>query len=295
MYRRIGHGSCSLRDVTQAGTERRHAAGLAALLGVASVAAWSAFAQPELKVIRSAEPVHPGEPYRVVYEVSWEGEPGAYAIGPAKVETIDWGVVTFGALESTVRAGINVVAQEVTIIPGRTGRFEFPEILIPYRNPEDLTPPEAYAPATNPTDPGVDPTLVAPPFILLAKPDRTLAWVFGGLGALLLCLMLGGWSARKRRRPAPHPSFSPPPVSEDLLQDARRSRLDGNAYAFYLALIRALELCPEEGRLAQSLKTRAQEVGFGGTPPSDDRMNADYDAVRRALDAQLRKSENPRA
>jgi hypothetical protein len=244
-----------------------------------------ASAEPSLKVTRPEGPARLHEPYEVVLTVSWPGDPAEYVVLPAQVESLDWGRVNVERAESVVQSGINSVSQTVSIVAHESGAFEVPEILIAYRHPEDLTPPEtAAAPATNPKGPGVDPTLRARPFILHVKPDRTLAWVFGGLGALLLCLMLGWWFARKRRPPAGHLSSPASPGPEELLQEAARRRLDGQPYEYYLALTRALEVCPDESQLFNELSIRAQQAGYQGVRPSDEQMQADYDAVARALE-----------
>lgn len=265
------------------------------LAAVAVAAAGASHAQPELKRISPDGAAHPGEPYAITLEVSWAGEPDRWAVLPAEVAEFSWGSAKVEKAEAYVREnGINVVSQTVHLTPARTGEFETPEILIGYRNPEDLTPPEAFAPATNPTGPGDDPTLRATlgpslradPFILHVKPDRTLAWVFGGLGALLLlCLMLVGRSARKRRPPAGHLFFSPSPASSEYttLEEARRHRLDGRPYEYYLALTRAVSVCPGEDALTSRLRERTQAVGYQGVVPTEAQMSEDYSDVERAL------------
>ena len=66
---------------------------------------------------------------------------------------------------------------------------------IPYAFPETQEPPETTAPATHPIGPDpLLPTLRAAPLTPRVKPDRTLAWVSGGLGNILLLLSTGlGW------------------------------------------------------------------------------------------------------
>lgn len=260
------------------------------LAAVALAAAGASHAQPELKTIHPKGPVHQDEPFTVVCEVSWAGSPGQWAVLPAQVEPFDWGSAEVTQIKASVRDGINVLTQNVVIKPVKAGAHKSPEILIAYRNPEDLTPPETSAPATDPMGTRVDPTLRTTPFILHVKPDRTLAWVFGGLGALLLCLVLGWWSARKRRPPAGHLPFSPTLSAESaLLEDARRHRLDGHPYEFYLSLMRTLSACPNEGDLSSRLKECAQAVGYQGVVPTEAQMNDHYAEVERALARRLRR------
>jgi hypothetical protein len=73
---------------------------------------------------------------------------------------------------------------------------------------------------------------------------------------------------------------------QGALHAARRQRLDGKFYEFYLELGRAAAALPSEGRppgLAETLKARAQEVGYKGVRPTDDRMDGDVRDVERAL------------
>ncbi len=79
--------------------------------------------------------------------------------------------------------------------------------------PETQEPPETTAPATHPIGPDpLFPTLRATPLTLRVKPDRTLAWVSGGLGntsTRLLLLSTGlGWQATDPRL-SPQPTPTP--------------------------------------------------------------------------------------
>lgn len=242
------------------------------------------WAQPTLEVVGPQKAVHPGRPCFITLNVRWAGAPEAYRILPAKVAPVDWGQISVSEAVSTVKDGMNLVTQTITVIPSRAGTYEIADILIPYRTPEDLTPPEADAPATDHTMPSVDPTLNGAPILLHVRPDRTLAWLSGGLGVLLLCTLLGWWSVRKSRPSAGQPS-PPIPVASpyhDLLLEARKHRLDGHSYDYYLALSRVASALPAETGLVRLLKDRAQDVGYRGIRPTEEQMNADYAAVERA-------------
>jgi hypothetical protein len=257
---------------------------LGLFLAVLVLGAGASPIKPELKVIRPKGAAHPQEPYLVTCVVSWSGSAGLSVL-PAKIGSIDWGAVKVEKAVASAQGGIFRVEQSVVITPAKAGDFKTPEILIPYRNPEDLTPSEASAPATNPIAPSVDPTLRADPFILHVRPDRTLAWVSGGLGALLLCFGLGWRFARKRRSPTGHlPLPSNVPTSEHAaLHDARQFRLDGKPYEFYLSLNRAISVCPGETDLIKRIRERAQAVGYQGAVPTDAQMTTDYQEVERIL------------
>lgn len=249
--------------------------------------------EPQLKLLRPAGPAHPNVPYRIVFEVSWNG-PATLSVLPAEIESIDWGTVNVEKTESSTRDGIFVVAQTVSLVPARAGDHKVPEILIPYRNPEDQNPSEAAAPATNPKARGIYPMLRADPFILPVRPDRTLAWLSAGLGVPLL-LGLGWWFARKRLSPAGPISFSQraPTAGETAFEEARRQRLDGRPYEFYLHLNRALSGVPGEAELIKQIRERAQAVGYQGVVPTDAQMNADYEAVERVLARQPHEEARP--
>ncbi len=259
-----------------------------------------AVAEPSLEVFPEVGKARPGKAYRIVYEVSWEGDPGDYAICPAEADAIDRGTVAVREARSFVRDGRNVVSQTVEIIPDEPGDYETPEIRIAYLHPEATSPAEAAAPGTVPSDPGVPPSLRADPSCMQVRPSRTLAWVFGGLGVSLLLLSLGWWSAWRLRRPQPQPQTAAAmdwPAVQEALHAARRHRLDGRFYEFYLALGRAAGLVEEvdvsavedrdspvsRSRLGQALFSRAEEVGYRGVRPTDDEMDSDLRAVERAL------------
>ncbi len=265
-------------------------------LGVISLVAASylsaAWAQPTLELIGPQEAAHPGQPSRITVIVRWTGSPEAYRILPAKVAPVEWGQISVSEAVSTVKDGMNVVTQTITVIPARAGTFQIADILIPYRTPEDLTPPEADAPATDPTMPSVDPTLNGAPILLHVRPDRTLAWLSGGLGVLLLCILLGWWRVRKSRPSAGHPPLRhPADDSNDVLIEARKHRLDGHPYEYYLSLSRAASSWSAEARLVRLLRDRAQDVGYRGIRPTEEQMNADYDAVERVV-RRLREERN---
>ena len=255
---------------------------------VLSLAAWtygSAAVGPELTVAPQEGKARPGRPYRIVCEVSWEGDPGAYAIAPAEVDQIEWGTVTVREARAFVRDGRNVVSQTVEIVPDKPGDYKTPEIRIAYLQPEATPPAKTAAAGTVPSAPSVPPTLVADPSEMVVRPSRRLAWVFGGLGTFLLLLLpLGWWSARLLRRPQPKPESAAATsylAAQDALQQARQYRLDGEFYEYYRALGRAAR--PVAPDLADTLDVRGKAVGYRGVRPTDDDMDSDWRAVERVL------------
>jgi hypothetical protein len=258
----------------------------------------AAAAEPELTVIPQEGSVHPNRAYRIVCEVSWVGSPLDYAILPAEADPIDWGTAKVSHVRAYVRSDAdgarNIVSQTLEITPNKTGEFQTPEIRISYLTPEATSPaensaaPKAAAPGTVPPDSGASPSLRADPFSIVVQPDRTLIWVFGGLGASLLLTALGWRFARHSRKP--QPTLSPKPADLPAIQGglhrARQLRLDGNFYEYYLELARTVNGLPTERKpagLAEALEGRAQAVGYQGVRPTDDEMDGNFRDVERAL------------
>ncbi|MDX9973832.1 MAG: hypothetical protein RBU21_12690 [FCB group bacterium] len=77
------------------------------------------------------------------------------------------------------------------------------------------------------------------------------------------------------------------------LEEARRQRLDGHPYEFYLQLNRALSAHPGETGVIKQIREHAQAVGYQGTVPTDAQMNADYEAVARVLARQPHEEARP--
>lgn len=248
------------------------------------------YAEPELKVYPDQQPAHPHHAYHIVCEVTWEGDPAQYAIQPAKTESLDWGTMAVTKMDATVRNGTNVVAQTVEIVPSKIGEFKTPAITIAFLHPEDISPSETNASRTDPPARGASPTLASDPFTLRVQPDRTLAWVSGGLGVLSISVALGWWLAKRLRRRQAERTSPPPaidiPGAERALQNARQRRINGEYYEYYLELTHAVQVLspsqPEQD-LAARLKLRANDIGFRGVRPTEDDLDGDVRAVERAL------------
>jgi len=250
-----------------------------------------AVAEPELKVTPQEGSAHLNRPFRVVLEVTWQGSPSDYAVLPAEVGALDWGSVQLGPMESTTRDGLNLVAQTVEFVPNKTGEFKTPEIKVSYLDPEATPPAEKAAPETAPPDSGASPSLRADPFLILVRPARTWFWISGGLGASLLLVLAGWWSARRWRRPQPAPRMDSTPAVDvtairEALHRAKQHRLDGNFYGCYREMARAAAGLPREDNgycLADRISARAQEVGYRNIRPTDDEIDGAFREIERAL------------
>ncbi len=243
---------------------------------------------PELKVTPEEGTFRTGRPFHVRCEVQWPGDPAAYAVPPVEIGAIDWGSVATGPSEATVRDGMNVVSQTITITPNQSGTFTLPEIKVALQGPEA---PPAPATSESPTHPGetsVPQPLLSFPQSVSVYPDRTSAWVVGILGALPPFL-LGIWLVRRKRRRAIGAEMPASPASqadiESALQAARQHRIDGDFYGFYRELSRTAEpLAPYDGELGQVMAERLRQTGYGGLRPSEDMMDGDFRAVERAFE-----------
>lgn len=248
-------------------------------------------AEPELKVIPQKGSAHLSRPFRVVLEVTWQGSPSDYAILPAEVGAFDWGFAQLGRMESTVRNGLNLVSQTVEFVPNKTGEFKTPEIKVSYLDPEATPPAEKTAPETAPPDSSASPSLRADPFLILVRPARTWFWISGGLGASLLLICVGWWSARRLRRPRPTPRMDSAQAVDvsavrEILHRAKQHRLDGDFYGCYREMARAAASLPREENgycLADRLSARAQEVGYRNIRPTDDEIDGAFREIERAL------------
>jgi hypothetical protein len=242
---------------------------------------------PELNVIRPEGPAVAGQPYTVTCEVSWTGGPADFVVAPAEADAIEWGVLTLTGVRAFVRDGVNVISQTVEIVPKEPGEYEVPALKMAYLLPEATSPAETATTETDPSASSVSPALTADPFKLVVRRSRPMVWVFGGLGAplILLLLLLGWWTVRRvRRGPQPTPQTS---AAMDLrgvqaaLLVAHQHRLDGKFYEYYTELTRAAERVAP--KLAPALKRQAESAGYRGERPTDDAMDSDLRAIERAL------------
>jgi len=269
-------------------------------LALLAAACGTVAAEPELTVVKPERSARPNRPYRVVYEVSWQGEAADYVVLPAQVaapaaqngdeaeEEADWATMSLAQAEGTVDGDTQRVSQVLEIVPHKTGEFTIPEIEIAYLDPEAI--PLAENTAQLATLPGssAPPSLRAKPFPLIVRPSAPPVWLFAGLGVLLVLGVAGWWLVHRmgRRRPAPVESAGDLAGIQNVLHGARRQRLDGKYYEFYVELARAAEMMDTKDRepgLLSALKERAQDAGFRGVRPTDDQMDGDWGDVERVF------------
>lgn len=255
--------------------------------------------EPEVEVVLSEGVARPGLPYEVSLEVSWRGDADAFAILPAEFEAVEWGTVALSRTRSFVRDGDMVVAQTLTIVANEAGDFELPAIKIGYLSPEAVVQAETSASdEADSTNPSVTPALRVPPFTLEVRDSSLLLWMSLGFGALLFLLLLV-WLIFRRscRMPGDQPEISTMSAQvaqvQEVLHEARKHRLDGKYYDFYLSLGRGAELVRDMGgdaSLASRFRKTGEDVGYRSLRPLDDDMDMDYRELERVLTLCRRES-----
>jgi hypothetical protein len=272
----------------------------------ALVLAFPVASQPTLERFTETEGVYLKRPVEVGYEVRWHGALDAYVVLPPEFEDVDWADMTLGPSEAFVRDGENVVRQTIVLTPQEVGTFEVPEIRVGYLTPGDLDAVKQPEEVSAEQEPEREiPKLRAAGFTVEVQKDRTLLWAaLAVIGAGLL-LYLGGMGIFLLRRtqeagPDPAADASGRGHPADLnaaglaLHEAKRCRVDGDRYTFYVNLAKAAEMLgSEHEELAGVLQARAQKVGFTGYMPTEDDMETDYRAVARVLTQTRDEDEAP--
>ena len=264
---------------------------------VGMAAAFCAFtettvAEPELTVTPQSETARVGEPFPLEYTITWEGEPEDWQIMPPQAEDLEWAAFHVREARAHSQDNTHVVAFTVEVTPFEEGEFELRDVHIGFLSPEDLSPLERSENPAPSAGPDASPRLRADPLTLRVLPQRTMAGIFGPLGALIVLLLLPiGWGlARLIRKPpaepSPVPADSSPEEIRAILTECRTRRMEGAYYDFYNTLARAAGLITSEtSELTQLLRARAQEIGYGGAHPTPDDMEGHLREVEQTFKA----------
>ena len=243
------------------------------------------YAEPELELKQGNGLARPGEPYEFVCEVSWPGLAQDYSIRTAELDPIDWGKVRVKEVRTFNRDGYNVVSQTIEIIANDVGEYENPSGLIKYISPEASVKAIAQD-GTVPAEPEVSPTLRLTPFTLNVQKSSSLLWTGLCLGALPIIAIAVFLFLKLARKGALEPADTTHSGNiaeiKDVLHTARKHRLDGKYYEFYVELGRAAHLL-SASELKSRLDGRSDAVGYRGEQPSEDHMDTDYREVERVL------------
>lgn len=264
-------------------------------------------AQPMLERLTETQVVYLKRPVEVGYEVRWHGGPDAYHVLPPEFEDVDWADITLGPVEAFVSDGENVVRQSIVLIPLEEGTFEVPDMRVGYLTPGDLDAVKQPEEVSEEQEPEQEiPRLRASGFTVDVRKDLTLLWgalAVIGAGVLLYSGGMAIFLLRRTRKAGPEPDATEKGETRpaDLrsaglaLHEAKRCRVEGDMYAFYVSLAKAAELLgSEHEELAAVLQARAQKVGFQNYAPTEDEIETDYRAVARVL-TQTRDEEEATA
>jgi hypothetical protein len=252
---------------------------------IMALMAGAALAQePALEVYRTTdETARVGRPVEIVYDVAWQGEPQSLHVLPLQIEEVEWGSVALVKSEAYQSEQLNHVAQTVEIIPGNTGEFHVPKVLIPLRYPEATFPTEQGTDESGSPHPGAYPTLRADPLPITVRAARSPAWISGGLGASFFVLGLVYYWMRRRTTMAQAP-LTPEQrhgQARQMMHRARRHRLDGDFRAYYIELGQTASLF-NETTLKVRFDKMADLAGYAGTRPTDDDLDAAWRDIERA-------------
>lgn len=272
----------------------------------AFVLAFPVASQPALERLADTDVVYLKRPAEVGYEVRWHGAPDTYTVLPPEFDEVDWADMTLGPSEAFVRDGENVVLQSIVLTPQEVGSFEVPEIRVGYLTPEALDPAKQPEEVSGEQEPEREiPKLRISGFAVEVRKDRTLLWAalaVIGAGALLYLGGMGVFLLRRNQEAGPDSAAGSGNERRpaDLraaglaLHEAKRYRVEGDMYAFYVNLAKAAELLgSEHEELAGVLQARSQKVGFQKYAPTGDEMEIDYRAVARVLTQSRNEDEAP--
>ncbi len=223
----------------------------------------------------------PGDVFPVEYRVSWTDGDGSLVVLPPELPALEWG--TAAVLEMHIRD------YETQFVVGcranNPGTYSLPALTI--RLVKDL---DSAVTTITKLD-GATPTQVMesePVQVVFRKPHTTL-WIGGILIALLAGIGIAVYRQHKSRLEETNvPGASPLEQAQELLHQARRSRLDGDFYAFYRALHGALTCIaahsPEpHTTLREKIKRAIDDTGYRGMRPSDDVLEGDFRDVERIV------------
>lgn len=252
-------------------------------------------------MILEEESVAPNQAFPVVYEITWSGDPSAFLIAPPEVEALSWGTGRVVQSQSNEREGLNVLYYRLEFTAEGPGNYEIPGIAFRY-----FTPDQVAQPGPTQSDPGETtgqadadaPMLRAEPILLIVRAPNTVPVPTLVAVAILACCVLAGVWFFVRRRSWVTPPSQADPLAEvsATMHTARGRRLDGDYYAFYGEMLKAVQHL-EPGTAVRALQTalsdRGREVGFTGVRPTDDEMDGVERDVERAVSKARMAAESP--
>ncbi len=286
------HGMCSPGCMNLRGLDPAFSAMLA--LGAGLVFAQvTAAAEPTVSyAVSPAQPVAKA-PFQVTYEVRWEGDAESLGVLPAEPASVAWGTGRLTEAKAVADEDGQRLHYTVEYVADRAGEMQVPPLALSYV----LEPPleerakvvaDASAAAAAPVK-AVEPrSLEAPGFSVTVGRDLGLAWLIGGIGAVVLAAGAALAGIQLRRRRASRVSVpAEGSTMQSLTNLARQHRLDGKFYEYYRELARAATLMAPSvaaKKLREKFEQNAQQVGYGALRPTEDELEGalrDLDRVTR--------------
>jgi hypothetical protein len=216
-----------------------------------------------------------GRPVHVEYAVEWEGAPDAYVVEPPVLDVAhDWTSAEVVRSAARVDNGVNSLRYTLALETDNPGEHQTPVVTVAY-----------YPTVSGESEPVKDvlyserfPVRVGRPFDARLYPVIALA--------VALTVLAGGYALRVRRmRQAAMPGAGLEDPVPSILHAARGHRLDGDYYAYYRELSRAvshLSNVPEAKALKTRLKEMSDAVGYKAAVPTPDELDGDLRDVERA-------------
>jgi hypothetical protein len=223
----------------------------------------------------------PGDVFPVVYTVYSSDGDEDFVVLPPELPALEWGtanVMDLHAADREIRFTVGYRADTA-------GAYTVPGLTI--RLAKDLDP--ATTAITKLEDATPTQVVETDPVQVVFRKPRMALWI-GGI-VLVLLVVAGLVTFRLRtsgNATLEDPGLSPLEQAQERLHDARRSRLDGDFYAFYRALHSALTCMaahsPEpHTALREKIKRAIDDTGYRGMRPSDDVLEGDFRDVERIV------------
>ncbi len=252
-----------------------------------------ALGQPtNVEVVAPNTPARPGQPYAVKLEVSWAGSPDAYRIAPPEIPEIGWGEARLSSAYGEPTGDGHKIVQVIEFIADTEGAHSVPAIAIPYIDPADEPQTPSETAAEREEAPEL-PTVTAAGFTISVQKSRTRELIFAASGIALLVVAAGFvalYRARRRALPSVRAPISGLALAREAVHAAKKHRLDGNFYAFFVTLRNgavALRDSAEGARLHSALDEWANKTGYGGVQPTHDELDGLTKDYEKALQTRL--------
>lgn len=237
-----------------------------------------ASAVPSLRALPNQDSAVAGRAYHVEYAVEWEGGAGAFIVEPPVVDAAEgWSAASI--VGSTARAadGTNILHYTLELKTEQPGAHEVPGLTVTY-----------YPPPAEETEAVKEilyvegfPVEVGKPFDSRLYPAIGAAILLSGVAAFMVL-------RRRARHAVPNPGAGMSDPVPAILHAARGHRLDGDYYAFYRELgraVAALPLTQETKSMRNKLNATWEAVGYKAVIPTVDELDGDLRDVERAYNA----------